>query len=193
MAIRSLKSGSFSRSTQVGNSIILPGDYESIATVTVGSGGSSSITFSSIPSTYTHLQLRVFAYGTQSVSDLTNMNISVNSGTSTANSHRLSGNGSTVSSYNGGAGYFQILLPTGTGLSTFGTGIVDFLDYANTNKYKTIRGLGGYDLNGSGQVVIPSAYFATTSAISSITLNTDGGLITGWGQYSKFALYGIRG
>ena len=32
--------------------------YESIATVTVGAGGSSSISFSSIPSTYKHLQIR---------------------------------------------------------------------------------------------------------------------------------------
>ena len=32
--------------------------YESIATVTVGAGGSSSVTFSSIPSTYQHLQIR---------------------------------------------------------------------------------------------------------------------------------------
>ena len=35
--------------------------YESIATVSVGSGGQSSIVFSSIPSTYKHLQLRAIA------------------------------------------------------------------------------------------------------------------------------------
>jgi hypothetical protein len=34
--------------------------YESIETVTVGSGGSATVlTFSSIPATYTHLQIRV--------------------------------------------------------------------------------------------------------------------------------------
>ena len=179
--------------SSISGSKAITGNYYSIQTITVDSGGASSITFSSIPSTYTHLQLRVFAYGTQSSPDLTNMNISVNSGTSTANAHRLSGNGSTATSYNSGAGYFQILLPTGTGLSTFGTGVVDFLDYKNTNKYKTIRGLGGYDLNGSGQVVLASAYFATTSAISSMVISTDGGAITGFGQYSSFALYGIKG
>ena len=37
--------------------------FESIQTVTVGSGGQSSISFSSIPSTYKHLQLRCFAAG----------------------------------------------------------------------------------------------------------------------------------
>jgi hypothetical protein len=32
--------------------------YESIATTTVGSGGSATVTFSSIPATYKHLQVR---------------------------------------------------------------------------------------------------------------------------------------
>ena len=38
----------------------LPKSYDSIATTTVGAGGASSVTFSSIPQTYTHLQLRYF-------------------------------------------------------------------------------------------------------------------------------------
>ena len=79
MAIRSLKTGSFSRSTQVGNSIILPGDYESIATVTVGAGGSSSVTFSSIPSTYTHLQIRFTAQCSNSATAADNLAFRFNS------------------------------------------------------------------------------------------------------------------
>jgi hypothetical protein len=38
--------------------------YESIATVTVGSGGASEVEFTSIPSTYTHLQIRALARNT---------------------------------------------------------------------------------------------------------------------------------
>jgi len=57
MAIRSLKSGTFSRSGLVGNPVIMPGSYESIASAS-GTGSSGTITFSSIPSTYTHLQIR---------------------------------------------------------------------------------------------------------------------------------------
>ena len=34
------------------------GDFESIATVTVGGGGAASIEFTSIPGTYQHLQIR---------------------------------------------------------------------------------------------------------------------------------------
>ena len=33
--------------------------YESIATVTVGSGGAANVEFTSIPGTYTHLQIRM--------------------------------------------------------------------------------------------------------------------------------------
>ena len=39
------------------------GNYVSIATATVTSGGASTITFSSIPSTYTHLQIRILGRG----------------------------------------------------------------------------------------------------------------------------------
>jgi hypothetical protein len=34
------------------------GDFESIATVSVGSGGAADVEFTSIPATYTHLQIR---------------------------------------------------------------------------------------------------------------------------------------
>ena len=62
MAIRSLKTNSFSRSLLTGNTAFMPGSYESIATVSVGSGGTSSADFTSVPSTYTHLQIRYTTY-----------------------------------------------------------------------------------------------------------------------------------
>jgi len=40
------------------SAVVGPGDYESIQTVTVGSTSQSSISFTSIPSTYKHLQIR---------------------------------------------------------------------------------------------------------------------------------------
>ena len=60
MAIRSLKTGTFTRSGMAGNPVIMPGSYESIASTTL-STDTSSITFSSIPNTYSHLQLRFMA------------------------------------------------------------------------------------------------------------------------------------
>ena len=69
----------------------------------------------------------------------------------------------------------------------FGTFIVDILDYANTNKYKTMRALDGFDANGSGYAVLWSGNWRSTSAVSTITIT--GGTFA---QYSSFALYGIK-
>jgi hypothetical protein len=73
---------------------VAPSSYESIATVTVGSGGSSSIDFTSIPSTYKHLQLRIMANANAS----NRICIAYNSDTNTSNynSHYIEGNGSVA-------------------------------------------------------------------------------------------------
>ena len=52
----------------------ITGSYESIATVTVGSGGSSYIEFTSIPGTYTHLQIRGILRNTGSSSSQGKLN-----------------------------------------------------------------------------------------------------------------------
>jgi hypothetical protein len=87
-------------------------------------------------------------------------------------------------------------VPTNTpGASTtanvFGVGVVDILDYLDTNKYKTMRLLTGFDANGSGDIRFISGLWRNTNAVSSIVLNTQGG--GSFVQYSSFALYGIKG
>lgn len=172
--------------------------YESIATVTVGSGGSSSISFTSIPSTYKHLQVRYLAR-TNRANSLDAIDLQFNSDTSQGNyvRHELDGNGSSASS---SAGYpqsgnypFWISYVAGNSATSgvFGVGVIDIFDYANTNKYKTSRNLGGYDNNGSGYVNLFSHLYMVTTAISSIQLTSSLG--SGFQQYSSFALYGIKG
>ena len=72
----------------------------------------------------------------------------------------------------------------------FAAAVIDILDYANTNKNKTIRALDGLDNNGSGTVAFSSSLWSSTSAINSIEISGLGGTIQ---QYSSFALYGIKG
>ena len=191
MAIRSLKSGTFSRSGLVGNPVIMPGSYESIATTTVGSGGQSTISFTSIPGTYSHLQLRAVSRRTSSGS-LSRLTLQANS-TGTYTQHELNGNGTAASSLDqNGTGSIYLGGNPGTTInsSTFGTFVVDILDYANTNKYKTFRSLNGCDFNGDGVIYFQSASFPSTSAITSLTLtDLNGGNIA---QYSSFALYGVN-
>ena len=167
------------------------GDYESIATVTVGSGGSSSITFSSIPSTYQHLQLRGI---TKNSSTGTFAAMRFNSDTgSNYSAHYLDGDGASVQvgaapsydrAYFGYAG-------TSSQTNIFGVSVIDILDYKDTNKFKTVRILTGVDVNGSGGVVeFSSSAWRSTSAINNINIFFSSNNLA---QYSSFALYGIKG
>lgn len=170
------------------------GDYESIATQIVGSGGASSITFSSIPSTYKHLQVR--GLGRSSVSGTsTNLFYKLNNDSTTSNYtyHILRGDGSTASAAGGTSlnliGNDVIVGDFGTS-NTFGAVVWDILDYANTSKNKTSRLLGGNDRNGSGFIAFDSSLWLSTSAITQIELYPQNGSFK---QYSHFALYGIKG
>ena len=163
--------------------------YESIATTTVGAGGSSTITFSSILGSYQHLQLRFIAAASTT---LPTMYLRLNSD-SGANyvRHRLQGNGTSASS-GVNTGETATYMFGSAGISAapiFRASVLDIVDYSSTNKYKTLRALDGGDSNGSGVMEILSNLWMNTAAITSITLTLDLGNFT---QYSSFALYGIK-
>jgi hypothetical protein len=172
------------------------GDYESIATVNVGSGGASSIAFASIPSTYTHLQIRGIARSSTASSGIVPIYAQINSTSTNQTSHWVYGDGSTATATNATNAnliYLGYIGQNTTTASTFGAAVVDVLDYANTNKYKTFRILSGVDLSGSGRVGLFSGFlYANTNAISNITLYANAGGDS-FAEYSSFALYGIKG
>jgi hypothetical protein len=157
--------------------------YYSIATTTLGTA-TASITFSSIPSTYTHLELRMKTV----TSGLGWVTVVFNSDTGNNYSwHELRGDGSSASaSAAGNAGNISAYLQS----SQQGSGVFSVLDYANTGKYKTAKTLGGYDDNGSGYVTQTSGVWRNTAAITSITITHS---TSSYSQYSSFALYGIKG
>jgi len=183
--------------SQISGHLFAPsGAYDSIATTTVGAGGAASITFSSIPSTYTHLQVRGICRSTAAQSffglRLRVGNGSVDTG-SNYSTHLLYGDGSSAISQ-GYASTSETYMGTGPAANdtanTFGVAVFDFLEYANTNIYKTVRVLEGVDTNGAGYVHLNSAGWRSTSAINTVSLYPSGG---NFAQYSSFALYGIRG
>lgn len=177
-------------------SLTAPGDVDPgamipIATVTVGSTSVADVTFSSIPNTYEHLQIRSFIFGTSSTAQ-GSMNVQFNSDTGSNYAfHLLQGYGTGVDAYGAASSsngrYFGY---RGGIRDTYATaGVVDILDYANTNKYKTIRGLCGNDFNGSGEIQLSSSLWMNTNAVTSIKIwNSSMNLA----QYSSFALYGIK-
>ena len=166
MAISSMKTKAISSKLLVGNTYYVDNAFESIQTVIVGAGGTSTVTFSSIPSTYTHLQVRsLVKFAASSFG-----NIRFNGDTTAANyrSHVLQGNGTTASA---GTATTAAYYPY-EGNVQWGGYILDILDYSNTNKYTTTRELGGYDNNGSGLIELSSNLWMNTSAINQIVLST---------------------
>jgi len=175
--------------------------YESIATVTVGSGGSASISFTSIPATYTHLQVRCLTRSDYTGSEIDSLAFRLNSDTGANYAyHFLTGEGTAASASGIGSQTLGIVggvISNGHTAGMFSGFVIDFLDYANTNKTKTIRSLGGGDTNGTGtekgMIRLSSSLWNSTSAINEITFKNGGGFTRGFIQYSQFALYGIKG
>jgi len=166
---------------------VAPTDFESISTTTVGAGGVASVTFSSIPSIYTHLQIRAFFL--TSVADRS-FRYTMNSDTGTNYaSHYLRGNGAAVTAGGDASLAFGYLGAT-VNSTTYGSAfVIDILDYANTSKYKTSRCLSGGDANGSGYAQLYSSLWMNTAAINTINVYPNTG---NFAQYSSFALYGIK-
>ena len=170
-------------------------NFNSIATVTVGAGGQAYAEFTSIPSTYTHLQIRAIARSDRSGVDYDSLNLRFNSDTSGSyTDHWLQGNGSSATAGAEGASVTAITLYRTPGAAAtgnvFGGTVIDILDYTNTNKYKTVRALTGTDGNGSGVLSLGSGLWMKTNAISTIRLYA--GASSNWVRYATFALYGIK-
>lgn len=171
-----------------GNATFIENSYESISTVTVGAGGSSTITFSSIPSTYQHLQIRAMAQST--TTNQIDMTFNNDTGNNYAG-HQLEGTGSAAAAAAGTsrANMFSMVFVPGTSNSPGGS-VIDILDYASANKNKTARALRAWDNNSSGNIALISGLWMNTNAITTVTLTARGGTID---QFSSFALYGIKG
>jgi len=164
--------------------------YESIATSTVGSGGTSYIEFTSIGSGYKHLQLRYIAMFTDGAAEF---ELAFNSDTTAGNyaRHFLYGDGSSAGAGAAtGSNTRSILYTRNSSSNTVGASVLDILDYGSTSKNKTLRALNGQDYNGSGSVALISGLWMNSSnAITSIKLQPTAGTIR---EYSTFALYGIK-
>jgi hypothetical protein len=174
----------------------LTDDYELIQTVE--GQNTTTVEFTSIPQTYKHLQIRHSIRSGQSGTAIQfRMRFNgVTTGTSYS-SHSLFGNGSSVSwDVNTSSNYMNVGWATGSSGGTgHGAGVIDILDYALTNKNKTVRSLGGATTGSGSQVGMISALSMSTSAITSISFATitNGELLFANGAGTcKISLYGIR-
>ena len=164
---------------------IKPTSFESIATVS--GSGVSNVTFSSIPQTYTHLQIRAIAKSSASYVNT----LRFNSDSSTNyNGHMIYGNGSTADA-TGFVNSTTLNTYMLNGVGFFGATVIDVLDYTSTTKTKLTKTIAGADCNGAPQQTrLGAGVWRSTAAISSITIYNDGGVT--WSSGTTFALYGIK-
>lgn len=179
-----------------GNATFNPSSYESIATLT-GNGTSSSLTFSSIPSTYKHLQIRVLVRGVRAfAAEQLYVRLNGDSGSNYAY-HYLYGDG--VATTASGAASNNVFLvnefpAANENANIFSTSIIDIIDYENTNKYKTMRSLSGYDNNGNtanyaGKSWLGSGLWMSSASVTSLSVLSNGA----FANNTSVSLYGIKG
>ena len=194
MSISSVKTGAIGDSLLAGNAAYIPTNFESIATAT--GAGTSSITFSSIPSTYQYLQLRWIAR-TGTTGDVSlSLNVRLNGDTgANYTRHLLYGDASGSVIASGGASETSMQVRASarrnsSSANTMGVAIMDIHDYSSTTKNKTMRSFSGNDdSDGTGEVALCSGLWLNTSAVNSITIFSADNFLTS----SVFSLYGIKG
>jgi hypothetical protein len=164
--------------------------YTKIASNTVGSGGAATVTFSSIPATYTDLVVKVSARS-DSGAAFAGLVIAPN-GLSTNYTLRWLGDagGGAISYTQAAFGYNHLFYIPGSAAtaSTFGNGEIYITNYASSSYNKSLSADGANQNNASTIYQgISAGLWSSTSAITSLTFSTGGNFV----QYSTFTLYGI--
>jgi hypothetical protein len=166
----------------------MPNTYEVISSVTVGSGGQAAIEFTSIPSTYTDLLIKIS--GRSALSALGD-NATVSFNNSTANqSQRSLYTEVTASATSYTYTTFYIWLPGSTATaSTFGNTEIYIPNYAGSNN-KSFSGDSVGENNGTrNDMALNASLWSNTSAITSVKVTSNGGNFV---QHSTAVLYGIK-
>lgn len=170
--------------------------FESIASAS-GDGSSATVTFSSLPTNYTSLQLRFMCKGTRSfVYESLYVRLNGDTGNNYGSHYIYTDNGGGANAVGAAstsviyAGWMAAATVSGTNMCT---GIVDLHDYNSTARNKTVRVFSGFDTNtvGAGYsfLNLSSGVWLNTNAVTSISILSNGAFTTD----SRFALYGIKG
>jgi len=167
---------------------------EAIAT-TYLEADAATVTFSSIPATYEHLQLRINAK-----TDYTNVStasygaIRFNGDTASVyGRHFIEANGSSVSADAQVANSEMYLCRFASAVvaPSYGALVWDILDYANTNKNTTCQASSGVVSDASLHVFqFGSGYWDNTAVVHTILIDQSGG--SNFVRGSEFTLYGLN-
>jgi hypothetical protein len=156
-----------------------------ITTVTVATGGSASISFSSIPQTYTDLMILISAKTTDA--NWSYIKIGFNGSTASFADKQLLSDSAT--SYSQSNNRFVSFVPgTNQGTSVFGAANLYVPNYTSTTS-KTYVAEGASPSNGlTGYPSSEGGIWSVSSAITSIELTMNVG---NYAEFSSASLYGI--
>lgn len=158
-----------------------------ISTVTVGSGGASSIDFVSIPQIYTDLVIKVS--GRNSSTGANNFLFTFNGSTSSFTLRQLYGTGAAAGSTTTPARYAGEYTGTDMTSNTFSSVDIYIPNYSGSNnKSYSVDDVTENNATTS-YAVLSAGLWSNTSPITSISLALTGGTLA---QYSSATLYGIR-
>jgi hypothetical protein len=168
----------------------MPTTFTKIASATVGSGGAATIDFTSIPSTYTDLVVKLSAR-----SNNTSVGVYVNYNGNSANyaSLRLYADGATTYSDTHGSAA-QIAVVAGVNISTFTASTFSSMDfyipnYAGSNNKSASSDSVTENNATTAWAALGANLWSNSAAITSIALTPAAGSFV---QYSTATLYGIK-
>lgn len=170
----------------------MPATYEPIATQTLGSD-IGTVTFSSIPQTYTDLVLVTNTKHSYVGSAAVQINgLQFNSDTATNYSTTfIYGNGTSPVSSRGSSNPAFTIYASMASATSFLPQTFHIFNYSNTTTYKTILfRSGNADDSGFGVVASVGLWRATPAAITTIDFKATSTYV--WKTNSTFTLYGIK-
>ncbi len=168
----------------------MPNTFTKIASVTVGAGGAASIDFTSIPSTYTDLCLKISVRSDRAASTWDNSQLKINGSTANMSGRLLRGNGSTASSSTLTSFTIGDIPAVNATASTFASQEVYIPNYAgSTNKSASVDSVGENNATNAVNDLLANLWSQTT-AINQLTIFS--GNTANFVQYSTATLYGIK-
>ena len=162
--------------------------FELIASSTVGSGGASSIDFTSIPNTYTDLVLKVSVRSSTAASYVA-LKVRYNGSASSYTAKQIYGNGSSATSNNYTDGWVGFMDAASATANTFSSTEVYIPNYYTAN-YKSSSVDFAQEDNATAAIAgMLARLWSDTAGVTSIAITPESGNFV---QYSTAYLYGVK-
>lgn len=174
----------------------MPNTYTLINAQTVGSGGTTTISFNSIPQTYTDLMICYSARSNKTSANYANLSIRFNGDTGSNYYYKMVyGNGSSALSADNSpdtAIQWAYISTDGATANTFGQGNWYIPNYTSSNRKSVTSDSVSEDNSTTAIQSLRGAYWTSTSAITSISIVVSGTVDLTIKENSTFYLYGIK-